>query len=188
MLDIKIKLPKELPRDLRQFNQVLQRELVLAMEQSVRLVSAEVSRLTPVGVTGDLARGITGTVRVRTEMGSPSIRGLVFPQAIYAIYVEEGTKGPRKAPPRGPIEQWVRRKLGPSLKAATGRKTRRKGGKAFKGSLEETVRSVTFLVQRKIAVRGTRARRMFRKGSRAAEPRVRRIFQQHIDRAVRRMT
>ncbi|MBV6425159.1 MAG: hypothetical protein NAOJABEB_02973 [Steroidobacteraceae bacterium] len=91
---------------------------------------------TPVGATGHLRQSITQQV---------SGSGLLIEGRVYStdvpikvVSVEHGRK-PGRMPPRGPIELWVRRKL---------------GGDA----------ALVFLIQRAIGRRGTRGAHMFQQG------------------------
>lgn len=142
-----------------EFRKRLLQEMKVAMEESTLIAAGEVSRLTPVGVTGNLAK-----ISHRVSNLLDGVEGLVFSHAKYAIFVEEGTKAPRRMPPPGPIGNWVRYRLGVSD--------------------PRRLRQVTWLVQRRIATAGTRAVRMFEQGSQASRDRIEASFNQHIQKAL----
>jgi len=116
----------------------LLRQLETDMGLAGKLVQAEVKTLTPVGATGQLRGGI----KPFTFRQGDTIITEVTPDKEYAPYVEFGTKAPRKAPPFEPLLYWVTRRLGLAGKEAI---------------------SATRAIQRKIAVRGTKAQKMFTK-------------------------
>lgn len=105
------------------------------MSRATLLLEGEVKKNTPVN-TGALRASITHQIKgVGAEM-----QGIVGTVKQYAPYVETGTRP--HWPPPAPIRYWVMRKL------------------RLRGPALETV---TFLVQRAIARRGTRGAQMFQK-------------------------
>lgn len=102
-----------------------------------RLESAVVSK-TPGGVGG--AAGLRGSIFGEVRLFKNKIVGIVGTPVEYAPVVEFG-RAPGKYPPPGALLSWVQKILGYSGKEAV---------------------SVEFLVSRKIALRGTAGKFMFR--------------------------
>lgn len=119
-------------------------ELRLGVEAGVQLGRNAIVPLVPVN-TGILRQGVQVSVS-----GSGVERvGRIFNPIGHAPPVEHGSRP--HWPPRGPLELWVRRKLGISE--------------------AREVRSVAFVIARAISRRGTPARRMFGQGfARAKAP------------------
>lgn len=118
-------------------NAIVEREMTAAMHASTQHLRGLIMPKTPVGVSGTLRGGtqakVTGSGADRT------IEGRVFNPSAYGMPVELGRR-PGKQPPSSALELWVRRKLGVP---------------------ENRVKSVAFLVARKIGRKGTTAVRMF---------------------------
>jgi len=108
-----------------------------------------VSEGTPVGVTGFARAGIQGKV-IRHNLGAVQATG---PGAKYIDVIEGGRASGRRFPPVDEIMLWVRRKLRvpPS-----------------------ELKSVTYLVGRKIAKKGIKGKFMFAKAERKMVRRIRR--------------
>jgi len=118
---------------------VILQELERAMTESLAIVESNVVGRTPVN-TGFLRQSIGHRMR-----GTPgAIEGEVVSIASYAAPVEYGRK-PGKWPPRDAIEYWVRRKL--------------------KITNDAEVRSVAFLIARKIGTKGTKQKKYWGKSS-----------------------
>lgn len=102
-----------------------------ALRRATLLVTEDARRAAPVD-TGRLRASILAEIR---QSGTTTL-GVVGTNVKYAAAVENGSKP--HWPPKGPIRQWVQRVL-------------KKRGKELE--------SVTFLVQRAIAKRGTKPRK-----------------------------
>ena len=120
------------------------------------------ARNLPPAINTGLLRGSVAPRTPRVE--GRTIEGGIATNVSYALPVEAGSRP--HWPPRAPIEFWVRRKL-------------RVPGPQVKG--------VAFLVARKIARRGTQARRIFALGLEDARPRMTEIFRRLPGLIVRRM-
>lgn len=118
---------------------IVDRELGAAMHASTQMFRGLIIPATPVGVSGTL-RGATAA-SVSTSGSPASIDGRVFNPIAYGMPVELG-RSAGKQPPSSALELWVRRKLGVP---------------------ENRVKSVAFLVARKIGRQGTKAVEMFTK-------------------------
>jgi hypothetical protein len=131
-----------------------------AMEASVLQVKGAILPFVPVNL-GALRQGVQAMVS-----GTPAnLSGKVFDPITYASAVEHGTRP--HFPPLGPIELWVRRKLG----IPEGRQSR----------------SVAFLVARAISRRGTKAVQFFKRGWDSSEGQVRARFRDAQARIVARI-
>jgi hypothetical protein len=137
------------------------REMLRATQDSIRLVSRNIRAAAPVGATGNLRSGIHG----RTITPIKGVIKVEGPAARYAIFSERGRRAGRWPPP-APIRLWVRKILRPPAKE---------------------LRSVTFLVQRKIGQKGTKGAKFFRSTAKKSEAAVQRIFQRAVQRFERAM-
>lgn len=122
------------------------------MLKTVTYGETEVAKRAPVGVSGNLRAGIFGKV-LQYNRGKIAVQG---PAVRYAEVVEYGRK-PGKFPPQAPIMLWVKRVIRPR-----------------EGELE----SVTFLIQRKIARKGTKGKFMFKKAEKSIRRFAGQAFQQ----------
>lgn len=138
---------------LRRRKEVTESEVRSAMEDSTAKLLREVKLGTPVS-TGTLRRSITSKIQSR----GTALRGTVFTPLKYGIPVERGQR------PHWPnidnIETWLRRPA-----------------KALKTE-GATVRQVAFLVSRKIARSGVKARKMFELGFRQSQSFIIRRFKE----------
>lgn len=134
------------------------------MELSLATLVREVAERTPVGVTGNLRQSIHRDIRFEGTY----MRGVVYPQVPYGHFVEEGTRGNRKAPPPGVLQLWVKRKLKGQIQVREGQ------------SLEQAIKSAAFAIGRKIAREGTKGVFMFRKSWAEKSSRIKRIFDRYI--------
>jgi hypothetical protein len=114
--------------------EIVRQQLVADTEYAVNVIRSAVVPLTPINL--GLLRSAWGT---KVEMGGTplDVLGRVFDPLGYALPQERGARP--HWPPSGPIEAWVRRKLGVP---------------------EKEVRSVAFLVARKMARVGMSGRAM----------------------------
>lgn len=146
----------------RQAPEAIERDLRNTLDVMGAVAEREVARRTPVGATAMLSHSITHEAR-----GSgTAVLCRVFSEdlPVKVASVEFGRR-PGRMPPWGPgsaLELWVRRKRGGGLQAA-------------------------FLIARAIGRRGTRPRRMFRRGARAARPMIRAQWEQFVRRAKERL-
>lgn len=140
---------------------VVDREMTAAMHASTQHIRGAIMPKTPVGVSATL-RGAT-QARVSAEGNPRTITGRVFNPTAYGLPVELGRRAGQKQPPSSALELWVRRKLGVP---------------------ENKVKSVAFLVARKIGRKGTNAVKMF---SQAFEE-SRGVINSYFDRAAARIT
>lgn len=118
---------------------VVTREIGAAMHASTQMFRGLIIPATPVGVSGTLRGGTAASVS--TSGVAYSIEGRVFNPVAYGMPVELG-RAPGRQPPSSALELWVRRKLDVP---------------------ENRVKSVAFLVARKIGRQGTKAVEMFAK-------------------------
>lgn len=140
-----------LQRGLRESPDFTERALLSAMTQGTLLVEREVKENMPRGATGLTAASVTSDA-FATPAG---VLGVVGSSQPSAMFVELGTKP--HMPPVAALVPWVRAVLGI-----------RDPGEA---------RSVAFLVARKIARRGTKAKQPFGRALAATEGQVLRFFE-----------
>lgn len=136
-------------------------ELHAAMAEGVNELRNEIVPRVPVN-QGILRQGVQAQISPMTDV---EMVGRVFDPVAYAVPVEAGTTP--HFPPPGPLQLWVRRKLGITD--------------------ERRARSVAFLIGRAISQRGTKARNFFRDGAAAARDRIRARFAEIPVRVVRRL-
>ncbi len=142
-------------------HKVIGEEMNLAINAGVLHLKGAIQPETPVGVTGALRAGVQTSI----TGAATSIVGRVFDPVSYAIPVESGSRP--HFPPVAPLQLWVRRKLGISD--------------------EREVRSVAFLIARKISRVGTKPVLMFRRSFDAHRDRVVGFFAQANARIVARL-
>lgn len=135
------------------------RELLEAMNRSVKTVEANVRPLTPVD-RGRLRASIGSEIR---EEGLLSVVGRIGPSLKDELYpqVMEFGREPGKFPPMEPIQAWVKRVIRPP---------------------EDQLRSIAFLIARKIAVKGIKPREYLKKGWEKSQEAVKRNFVQAVER------
>lgn len=131
------------------------RELLAAMTQGTLLVEREVKEGIPRGATGLTAASVTSDA-FSTPAG---ILGVVASSQPSATFVELGTRA--HMPPVDALVPWVRAVLGVDAKRAP---------------------SVAYLIARKIARRGTKAKQPFAKALARTEGQVLRMFEAAADR------
>jgi hypothetical protein len=145
-------------------SQIVQEQLVADTEYAVNAILGAVVPETPVGATSAL-RGAWQT-KVDVLGSKFDVLGTVFNPMGYAVVRERGRRP--GWPPREPIEYWVRRKLGISG--------------------DKEVRSVAFLVARKIARVGTTGAAMAHKGVEKVEPAIQARFRAGLDVVLQRLS
>lgn len=130
---------------LREFPLLSNRELVIAMNKSVSRIENNVLPFVPVD-RGTLRGSIGSDVK---EISSLSIIGRVgssLSDEVYPKVMEFGREPGKKFPPMEPLEAWVRRVI-------------------LRNEEDEgKIRSVTFLIARKIAKNGIKAREFLKQG------------------------
>lgn len=141
---------------------VINHELLAAHHKSTALLETKVAENTPVNF-GTLRGGIIARV-VNAFFSFVGVQG---PATKYAPVVEEGRKAGGKYPPPDAITLWVKRKIKPPA---------------------DELKSVSFLVGRKIAEKGTTGAKMFEKAEKSQRRKVLNIFWRHIDRAEARLS
>lgn len=135
-----------------------------ATKKTTTDIVREVKLRAPVGVTGNLRRSFTigDTQEQGSKISTPA--GFVGSQDSafrYAMAVEKGRR-PGKAPPPGTLDLWVRRKIKPKPKPLSAR-SRKYGIRRSKlDRQEQAIRSVAFLIGRKIKKYGIPARPFIR--------------------------
>lgn len=158
-LSAEIKIPNT-PLSRGEAAEITAEETRAALEYGLVTIQAAIVPLTPID-QGFLRHGVQTSLT-----GEPlNQTGRVFNPLAHAWPMEDG-RLPGAWPPRGPIEAWVRRKLHVP---------------------EGDVRSVAFLVARKIARDGTKAAHMFRDGFNARRGDVLARFAQARANVVRRL-
>lgn len=125
---------------------VFNEEFKKGMTEATLLVQYETANRTPVN-TGMLRKSIGSTV-IGTTL---DMKGIVGTPLQYALPVEEGAAP--HFPPTGPIELWVKRKVGQGFPA-------------------KEIASVAFLIARKINITGLKAHNMFSDALVASQSRI----------------
>jgi len=160
MLSIEVKVNGALFRA-KGSETVVNEELSAAMHASTQVLRGAIIPKTPVFM-GPLRQGtqasVTGTAR--------SIEGRVFNPSSYGMVVELGRTPGKRQPPSSALELWVRRKLGVP---------------------ENRVKSVAFLVARKIGKQGTKAIKMFETSFNESKGTINRLFDRAAARIVERL-
>lgn len=147
---------EELTRAWQRAPQIVREELTTATDEATALLQAATQAMTPVGATGLLRSSILAQDTVAL---SDQVIGVVGTSNPYAIPVELGTRP--HFPPVEALEDWVRARLNVA---------------------PEEVRSVAFLIARKIAAHGTPAVGMFHRAFTAQRARVEAMFAAARDR------
>ena len=130
--------------------EVLRDPITIGFRQSGQAIAREESEEAPRGADSALARSMEAEVEHRSPYPT-FVR--VGPSVAYGQYVAEGTR-PHFPPPRA-LERWVRLKLGVP---------------------QDEVRSVAFLIARKISQTGTEANPFHIRGLENAKPELIRIW------------
>lgn len=136
--------------------------LQAATDEAALLLQREVNDRTPVGVGG--GGGLRGSLSNETTRLSDGVVGLVGATAMHAEPVELGTQ-PHFPPPHA-LEDWVKAKFDPP---------------------DEEISGIAYAIARKISRVGTKGAFMFRDALKAAEPAVRRIFDEAANDLAQRM-
>jgi hypothetical protein len=164
MIDITIDLSEvtEYLAELQSAPDIINAEMLDAMDASLNVLEQYAVAETPVGATGHARQSIDSVI----HGAPPNFRGEVVMGVPYGLPLEHGRK-PGKWPPRAPIALWVRRKLNVP---------------------EEQVERVAFLIQRAIGARGTKpGAQMFAKAFDKGQPRVMRLWEEIPGRIIGRI-
>lgn len=163
------------PVDTRQFEKIIgqlenlpQESISIftdAIQDATQLTLGEVVDRTPVAY-GNLRGSITSLVMA----SEGTVLGKVGTNVPYALWVEEDTR-PHWAPLQ-PLIDWVKKK---QIAGTYSIKTRRRLGS--KASIESENIALAKMVQKKIAMKGTTGKHMFRDGLAAADEEIDKIFQ-----------
>lgn len=146
-------LQEQLAR-LAKYDQIADKHMVKAMQQSVTTIESAVKPLVPVGVSGRLRNSIASEVKTEAagsivgKVGS-TLRGEVYPSVM-----EFGRK-PGRMPPPSALERWVQLKLGVE---------------------PARVRGVAFQVARAIGRRGIKGKFFMKKGFEQSQAKVLQYF------------
>lgn len=144
MLEFEIVVPKNLDGLINRFvryDEISNRHLRGAMHKSVVKIEGRARKNAPVGVNSKLRNSIASDVK--SMPGSIVGRvGSTMKKEVYPIVMETGRRAGRKRPPPGVLDRWVRIRLGVPAKR---------------------VKSVAFLIGRKIGRRGIMGRFFLRK-------------------------
>lgn len=160
-ISIDVKIP-DTPLFKGEGSEVVRQQLVADVEYGVNAIQAAVMPETPVGATS-LARG--GWQTSVNLTGTPvDVLGRVFNLVPYAVPLERGARP--HFPPVAALELWVRRKLSVA---------------------EKDVRSVAFLVARKISRVGTSGAAMAHKAVERVTPAVEARFKAGLAVIVQRL-
>jgi hypothetical protein len=160
ILNIDVSDLEEVTDDLDAYPMFVNQELTVAMEASLQLAEGQIAARTPVNF-GPLRSSIDYSI----ISPFPNLVGRIGSPLPYAIVMEEGRRPGARMPPVDAIKLWVVRKLKVPPQEAD---------------------SVAFLVARSIARKGIEGRHMFAEGLEAAEPHIRQLFNNAIERATRR--
>ena len=179
MINFKWKWTGSFPKE---FASVVKEEFTKAMLESVKGLETEVAQGTPVGVGlgGHLRTAIRGEVLTHLR-GVVAVTGA---SAKYGDIIEIGRRpGPISKEGVASIMLWVRRKLRPDVLAVerlTRRATKRITTKGKRGGnpRERAIKSVTFLVARKIREKGFKGKFMFQKAEKKMARRIAQRFEQ----------
>lgn len=155
---------EKLERLAHKYPDIARDEMRKGMEQSVKLVQANVRPLTPVGVSGRLRQSIVTEVN---HVGS-SIIGKVGSSLTNEIYpnVMEHGRAPGKMPPPKALERWVHLQLGVPNEQALG---------------------VAYVVARSIARKGIKGRKFMEQGWEQSKSQVATFFNEALKRIMGRL-
>jgi hypothetical protein len=149
---------------------VLIQEMKPYVEQALEHIKGAIRERMPVGATGDLRRSVFRKV----ELHDDSISGEVYvPEGLkaakYAYFVEFGRRAGGLPPYRigTPLYQWVKVKM-------TSAAFKEKGKRAYIG--DKTIERVSYLIARRIALRGTKPQHPMDLGFAQAYPRAAEII------------
>ena len=138
--------------------QIVQQNLDRAITEATLFLDAKVKANTPQGV-GGAQGGLLGSIQSDVKgKGTPLVKGIVMSAHKYAEVIEKGRK-PGKGVPRDVLNGWIQKKLG-----ITG---------------EKELKSVAFLISRKIKAKGFAGAHMFEKAATENWPAVQKIFDRY---------
>jgi hypothetical protein len=145
MLEYEVVIPRDTERiigRLLRYDQISDRHLRIAMNKSVAKIEARTRKNAPVGVNSRLRNSIASEVRSPSPGSLVGRVGSTMKREVYPVVMERGRKPGQQMPPSSALERWVRIRLGVPKKQ---------------------VKSVAFLVARKIGRRGIMGRFFLRK-------------------------
>lgn len=140
---------------------IVQANLDQAITEATLFLDAKVKANTPQGVggaQGGLIASIQNNAKDLEGKGTPLVKGIVMTAHPYAEVIEKGRK-PGKGVPRDVLRGWIIKKLGISE--------------------EKELRSVEFLISRKIKHKGFKGAHMFEKAVNENWPTVQSIFDRY---------
>ena len=143
----------------------VEENLTSAMNEVIELMVREVMSRTPSGVFGDKG-GLRSSITGEVFRGTPVIRGIVASNSQYAEVIEKGRSAGKAWPPKGTLTPWIYKKFGqpPYKDLKTGERT-------------ISLSSLSFMIRRKIGVKGFDGVQMFEKSLIENWPRIQRIFE-----------
>lgn len=171
--------------DAAQRDAVMKDEITAYLTKGSKQLERAIAEKMPVntGATrGALFSQVRGVAQGRGE-------AIVSLPVEHAEVLESGSKP--HWPPRAPIELWVAqrfREKGGSIRAAV-RSVRKRGSReTFADRQSAAIRSIAFLVARKIAQRGTKAIRMFARSVTELQPDIDRQWAETVTRIAQRLS
>lgn len=143
---------------LNQAPQIVQANLDQAITEATLFLDAKVKANTPQGVYGAQG-GLLGSIQSEiTGRGTPLVKGQIMTAHRYAEVIEKGRK-PGKGVPKGVLIPWIQKKLGVTD--------------------EKELASASFLISRKIKLKGFKGAHMFEKALTDNWPQVQSIFDRY---------
>lgn len=140
---------------LNQAPQIVQANLDQAITEATLFLDAKVKANTPQGVMGAQG-GLLGSIQYDIPgKGTPLIKGMIMTAHKYAEVIEKGRR-PGKGVPKGVLIPWIQKKLGVTD--------------------EKELASASFLISRKIKLKGFKGAHMFEKALTDNWPQVQTIF------------
>lgn len=161
MLTLEVKVSGALFKE-RGAEKLVNDELAAAMNASTQLLRGAIIPKTPV-----FQSHLRQATQASVSGSGRSIEGRVFNPMSYGIPVELGRTPGKKQPPSSALELWVRRKLNVP---------------------ENKVKSVAFLVARKIGKQGTKAVKMFERSFNESKGAINHLFDRAAARIVERLS
>lgn len=174
-----------MPSEYRNNIQAIMKRLDKAYEEAVQEIAEGVLATASEAISMDAID--TGTLLKSGEIRKPQLfRRQVAWTSEYAPYVEHGTRP--HWPPKDPIRAWVKRNLRvlpPAVKLPSSYVFKPKTREGTRRPMEAEVERVTYLIQRKIAMRGTAPVRFAKRGERWAVQNGDRILEAAINRRLK---
>lgn len=168
MLTFEVKLSRDsigLLKRLHDYDKIADKHLIKAMRKSVASIESSAKRAAPVGVSSKLRNSIASEVRPKGNEIIGRV-GSTMKKEAYPMVMERGRRPWGKAPPPGALDRWVRIKLGVP---------------------KRRVKSVAFLIGRKIAQRGITGRFFLRKAYFKNKPKVERFHKEALNNIIKEL-